>query len=165
MNDEKKQAFVERHNRMVRYRTWLKWINLVITGTVYLAYPAFLIRLFIYDRSALPASIIVPGTGFVLLSAIRYLINAPRPYEVYGVPPVISKETKGKSFPSRHVFSIFIIAVTMGVYRPVFGIVIGLLGVILAAVRVLSGVHFLIDVVVGGISAIIYGVLLFGFVF
>ncbi len=165
MNDEKKQAFIRMHDRMVRHRTLLKVVNLVTTGAVYVAYPAFLIWLFFNDRSYLPASIIVPGTGFILLSVIRYFINAPRPYEVYDTPPVISKETKGKSFPSRHVFCIFIIAVTIGVYQPVAGVVIGIMGVILAAVRVLCGIHFLIDVVVGGISAIIYSVLLFVLIF
>ena len=48
----------------------------------------------------------------MVVSVSRKIINEPRPYEKYGVPPVLDKDTSGKSFPSRHVFSVFVIAVT-----------------------------------------------------
>ena len=53
------------------------------------------------------------GSVFVGLSVVRKIINAPRPYEKFDMPPVLEKDTKGKSFPSRHVFSVFIIAMTI----------------------------------------------------
>ncbi len=56
--------------------------------------------------------VIVPFLGFVTLTIVRRIINRPRPYEVDGIPPLIEKDTSGKSFPSRHVFSAYMIALT-----------------------------------------------------
>lgn len=94
----------------------------------------------------------------MLLSVFRYVYCAPRPYEVFDLPPMLNKNTKGKSFPSRHVFSAFVIAFTVFWYYPVPGAILGVLGVIMATVRVLGGVHFIKDVVVGAVFGIISGV-------
>ena len=54
-------------------------------------------------------ALLVPGISFGAVSLFRWAFRAPRPYEVFETTPVIKKNTKGKSFPSRHVFSIFVI--------------------------------------------------------
>ena len=99
----------------------------------------------------------MPLGSFVILSALRKGINAPRPYEVYETSPLIPKNTKGKSFPSRHVFSIFIIGMTFYYCCPApeLGIVILILGIFLAILRVVSGVHFIKDVVAGALLGIL----------
>ena len=51
----------------------------------------------------------IPGISFVAVSIFRKCYNAKRPYEIYDFKPLIPKDTIGKSFPSRHVFSIFVI--------------------------------------------------------
>lgn len=61
----------------------------------------------------LALSIIAPLVGFIAVSVFRYIVNRPRPYEKFDMPPVIPKDTHGRSFPSRHVFSAFIIAFTV----------------------------------------------------
>ena len=59
----------------------------------------------------------------------------------------------GRSFPSRHVFSAFIIAFTVLICSPAasplwfIGILLAVLAAIIACVRVISGVHFISDVV------------------
>ena len=50
----------------------------------------------------------IPGISFVAVSIFRKCYNAKRPYEIYDFKPLIPKDTIGKSFPSRHVFSIFV---------------------------------------------------------
>lgn len=139
--------------------------NKAITYAIYVAYPAFLIWLFIAGSPRLVAALLVPLVSFVLLTFLRTAANAPRPYEVFDAPPVIAKDTKGKSFPSRHVFSIFVIGSTIlaTAPSPVPGCVILALGVALAAIRVVTGVHFPRDVVAGALIGAASGSLCFLF--
>ena len=102
--------------------------------------------------------ILVPALSFVAVSIFRRLYNARRPYEVYGFKPLIRKETEGKSFPSRHVFSIFVIAVTIWHFYPQACIVLCLAGVILGVIRVVTGVHFPRDVIAGAGVGIFFGI-------
>lgn len=109
----------------------------------------------------LSKAILVPAVSFIAVSLLRALINAPRPYEAFALPPVIAKDTKGKSFPSRHAFSIFVIGVTFlaACPLPLVGWLILALGVCLAVVRVLAGVHFPRDVAAGALLGIACGCL------
>ena len=103
----------------------------------------------------------MPGISFVALSVGRAIINRPRPYEAFEIPPVIPKDTKGNSFPSRHVFSATVIAVTFILMSPWSWLGVLFLGmsVALAVVRVISGVHYISDVVAGLVVAILAGVI------
>ena len=147
----------------VQYKN--KWINIliklnkIITYIVYLSFISLVIYLFFTERHIFYKVILTTSISFFLVSVFRRLINAKRPYEVMDIKPLINKDTKGNSFPSRHVFSVFIIAtVYMYIYMPI-GITLIILGIILAAVRVLSGVHFLRDVICGAIIGILFGAL------
>lgn len=135
--------------------------NKICTGMMYLSYPVLILYLFWQKDMGVMRAILVPGISFVLLSIFRKLINRPRPYEVFDIPSVIKKDTKGQSFPSRHVFSATIIAMTFLLASPWMwlGIIFLVVSVLLAVVRVLSGVHFISDVLagiaVGVVSAIL----------
>lgn len=99
-------------------------------------------------------AISVPFISFCVLSAVRYFINRPRPYEKSVlIKPVNGKTTKGKSMPSRHTFSVFIIAFTAFCFSPVLGVCLFAAGVLLGTVRVLLGVHFISDVIVAATAA------------
>lgn len=139
-----------------------KLINLLnnfITTTIYCLYPLMLIFLaFTHDGRFLRV-LLTPAISFVIVSVFRNYINAPRPYEVSNDVPIIKKETKGKSFPSRHVFSVFVIATTLFyIFKPL-GIILMLAGILLAILRVVGGVHFPRDVIAGAIIGILSGVL------
>lgn len=133
--------------------------NKLITGLSYIAYPILLIYLLWSKNPLLYRSIIVPLDSFIILSVFRYFINRKRPYEYFDVPPAMKKDTKGKSFPSRHVFSAFVIAMTFLFACPYMwiGIVLLAFGLFLAVIRVLTGVHFISDVVVGALCGIVAG--------
>lgn len=105
------------------------------------------------------AALIVPAVGFVLLSIYRAKVNAPRPYEVFDTPPLVPKNTRGNSFPSRHVFSAFIIATSAVQFFPVLGVILYICGVLLAVTRVLAGVHFPKDVIAGAAVGIGFGLI------
>jgi len=99
------------------------------------------------------------GAPFVLVSMIRRIINAPRPYEVYEFYEDTKGKRAGQSFPSRHVFSAFVIAtLTLCVSVPL-GIVAFALGISLAVSRVLLGLHFVRDVTAGAIIGVLFGLL------
>ena len=134
--------------------------NKICTLSMYLAYP-LLILYMLWMRDAYVARVImVPLDSFIILSVFRYFVNRPRPYEKFELPPVIAKDTKGKSFPSRHVFSAMVIAMTFLLASPWswLGVLFVVVAVLLAIVRVLSGVHFISDVVAGAGFAIVAAV-------
>ena len=107
-------------------------------------------------------SILVPGVSFLLVSLFRKNISFPRPYEVYGFTPALNKDTVGQSFPSKHTFSIFMIAFAWGQYSIPVCIIILIMGVTLATIRVIGGVHFLRDVVAGAAMAMIISIICYG---
>ena len=133
--------------------------NRILTGLVFASYPALLLWLFRNQEQSLIKAILVPFNSFIILTTFRNLVNAKRPYEVFDIPPVIAKDTRGRSFPSRHVFSVFIIAMTFFAVCPVpvLGGIIFVLGILLAVVRVFAGVHFPKDVISGAIFGIAAG--------
>lgn len=99
----------------------------------------------------------IPGISFVAVSIFRKCYNAKRPYEIYDFKPLIPKDTIGKSFPSRHVFSIFVIGTTLLYHYMFTGVLILYMGCLLAAIRVITGVHFPKDVIAGGLIGILCG--------
>jgi len=139
--------------------------NKLCTGIMYLAYPLLLVYLFFFGKLSsyfsFTKALLVPAISFVLLTVVRALINRPRPYEAFEVQPVIPKDTKGNSFPSRHVFSATIIAMTFVLMSPWswLGLIFLCVSVLLAVVRVVSGVHYISDVVAGIIIAIVAAIL------
>lgn len=141
------------------YAKVINQLNRLITILVYATYPTVLIVLIFSRDVRFWRVLLAPSISFVLVSIFRNYVNAPRPYEVTGDIPIIKKDTRGKSFPSRHVFSVFVIASTLYFISNPLGIFLMLAGVLLAILRVVGGVHFPRDVIAGAIIGILSGVL------
>ena len=107
--------------------------------------------------------VFIPASGFVILSLLRKKINAPRPYEVWEIVPLLDRDSPGQSMPSRHVFSATIISMACLHASLSAGVILLVLSALLGLVRVLGGVHFPKDVVVGYICGLVWGVLFFLF--
>ena len=105
----------------------------------------------------------IPASGFVILSLLRKKINAPRPYEEWDIKPLLDRDSPGQSMPSRHVFSATIISMACLHASLSVGVIFLVLSAFLGLVRVLGGVHYLKDVVVGYICGLAWGVLFFLF--
>ena len=105
----------------------------------------------------------IPASGFVILSFLRKKINTPRPYEKWDIKPLLDRDSPGQSMPSRHVFSATIISMACLHASLTMGMICLTLSAFLGLVRVLGGVHFPKDVVVGYICALVWGVLFFLF--
>ena len=107
--------------------------------------------------------VFVPASGFVILSLFRKKINAPRPYEVWEIVLLLDRDSPGQSMPSRHVFSATIISMACLHASLSVGVILLILSAILGLVRVLGGVHYPKDVVVGYIYGLVWGVIFFLF--
>lgn len=105
----------------------------------------------------------IPASGFVILSFLRKKINSPRPYEEWDIKPLLDRDSPGQSMPSRHVFSATIISMACLHTSLTMGMICLILSAFLGLVRVLGGVHFPKDVVVGYICGLVWGVLFFLF--
>lgn len=101
----------------------------------------------------------VCAVSFIGASALRSALNRPRPYELYPIDGLISKDTKGKSFPSRHLFSASVIACALLWLNTVAGIIFFVITAVLGAVRIVGGVHFPRDIIAGIALGAICGIL------
>lgn len=107
--------------------------------------------------------VFIPASGFVILSFLRKKVNSPRPYEVWEIVPLLDRDSPGQSMPSRHVFSATIISMACLHASLSVGVILLVLSALLGLVRVLGGVHFPKDVVVGYICGLAWGVIFFLF--
>lgn len=151
MTRESYQKITEPFRRNPKLAQLLHNCNRIAALVVMASYGILLMKELVCREPALARTVIVPLDSFIILSVFRYLVNRKRPYEAFGLEPVIPKKTKGKSFPSRHVFSAFMIAVTflMATPWPWYGCILLVLAAFIGVVRVLSGVHYPSDVFAG----------------
>ncbi|MBQ7990474.1 MAG: phosphatase PAP2 family protein [Oscillospiraceae bacterium] len=100
----------------------------------------------------------VPFASFLFTTIARKAINAPRPYE-QGVEPLIPKSTSGLSFPSRHTTCVTAIALAWLTVSPLAGCIMAVCAVYIGASRIISGVHYPLDVICGAlVSVVIFAV-------
>ena len=124
-----------------------------------IAYVVGIIILFDEKNKGLARFVAVTAISFILVSIVRRFINSERPYTMYDFKPIIEKNKKGESMPSRHVFSAFIIGMAFLYIGEIpLGIIVFVCGLIIAIVRVISGVHFPKDVIVGALVGVLCGV-------
>ena len=132
----------------------------VITYITVAVYGLFLGYLLYRDTVRGLHFLAVTATPFVIVTLMRRIINAPRPYEVLeceALAPLSEVGRKGSSFPSRHMASSFIVGSSLCfIYLPA-GIAVMSLGILLGFCRVALGRHFLRDVIVGGVIGGIAG--------
>jgi|UPI00047FD73F membrane-associated phospholipid phosphatase len=130
--------------------------RLIVAITV-ASYPMLLVYLYQTDFEVFTRTLILPAVAFTVVSLFRHFFNQKRPYEVYDFEPVVHRNGTGKSMPSRHVFSIFMIAMCFFQVDLSLGFTFCIMGTALALLRVYGGVHFVKDVIVGALVAIISG--------
>lgn len=159
----KKETYINMVNSIKakkRLERALIFANQILTGIVYICFIVLLIALG-YNKKfdELIRIVLVCAIPFVLVSVFRYFFNAKRPYTLYGYEPVVAKEKEGQSMPSRHVFSAFVIATAFAYINWRFSIIFFVVATLIAIHRVIVGVHFIKDVVVGALIGIISGII------
>lgn len=113
-----------------------------------------------FDREFLRI-LIVPVVVLAEVTIIRNIINKPRPYEAYETEPVIKRDGKGHSFPSRHTASAFIIAMSAIPVSVPVAVVLLVISVIIGLTRIFAGVHYIIDVIAGALISVLTGLVFF----
>ena len=154
-------------SKYLDYRKWvlskpyrlplLKFFYKLLPAFIYVLYPLTLLHLLLQRDWLLLQTFFVPLAGFLSVTWLRRFIGAQRPYEKYGLPPLIEKTTRRKSFPSRHCASAAVIAVTLWPIHWLMGFTCAVIGVLIAICRVLAGVHFPRDVVGGLLYGAFFG--------
>lgn len=154
----------ERYNKFYNFikenekrYTIFKVIYKLATRLIVLGYFLLLCYVIMEDKENIIKVVAVPGATFLLCSILRHFVDRKRPYEVLDITPLIPKEKKGHSFPSRHVVSAAIISMTGWYVSPLIGSIFLCICVIVSVMRVLAGVHYISDVLGGIIFAVICG--------
>ena len=131
------------------------------TGYVFFSFPLMLVYLYFSGYENLMRLVLVTLSSFILVTLARKVLNRKRPYEVLGMEPVLEKDTKGQSFPSRHVFSAFVIATSCIRILPLYAVTVFIAGAAIMIIRVIGTVHFVSDVLAGMITGIIAGLVMY----
>ncbi|MDD6644809.1 MAG: phosphatase PAP2 family protein [Oscillospiraceae bacterium] len=139
----------------------IKFLYKILPLVLFLGYPIMVIYLVaIWDLRFIKV-LTIPAVTFLAVTVMRILINRPRPYEKYSFTPVFPKDTKGKSFPSRHTASAFIISYAFLYINPVLGIISMVISAFLSLLRPVVGVHYVSDVLGGFLVSSVLGIVFF----
>ena len=111
------EQYTKINNFFIRHSTAFSLLltaNRLLTACGFLLYPLLLLCLLTKKNIAMLISFIaIPALCFLAVTIFRKVVNKKRPYEKLPIQSLIKKDKKGQSFPSRHVFSIFLIMVLL----------------------------------------------------
>lgn len=124
---------------------------------VVISYAALLVYLIYAEPMFILRSALSSLVALYACTLLRFVVNARRPYQVYDTLPAMHKDTLGQSFPSRHLTSVAVISLSMFYMNPLLGGVFFALTLMMGALRVLLGVHFIKDVTVGALIGFAVG--------
>lgn len=124
-------------------------------------YSITVLILFINKSQNLVMFLFVPASNFLFITILRRILNKPRPYDLFDhIPLVKYTKGKGKSFPSRHTSSAFIIAVSyFYIHNTYLALIMILIASIIALSRIAAGVHFPKDVVCAALISFIWSLI------
>ena len=160
---ENKVSAPEYVKRVYSRRGLVKALRIISDASVILTVLVFLGAVIWLLHTAPQSAVgmaIVCAVPYIAVSVFRKLFNAPRPYELYDMTELTEAaphKAKGASFPSRHVFSAFVISSVLFFVNIPLGIITAVLGVTLAVLRVLLCIHFVRDTFAGALIGIISG--------
>ena len=122
---------------------------------MFISYPTMLIaKAFIGFDLKLLMMVLIPAAVLLVVTIIRKLVNRPRPYEKHNSPSLFERDGSGESFPSRHTASAFVLAMSGFALSVYIGAVLLLIATIIALTRIITGVHYVSDVLAGMIIAV-----------
>ncbi len=153
--------FVNRINKNQPLREFIKGLNLILPFSVFFTYSLCLMYSLNYERSAFIAMALIPISCFLATSAFRKLISRNRPYSKIGYKPVGEIKHDRESFPSRHATSAFVIAFAVLPSLPLVGWFLIGIATVISILRVISGLHYISDIVGGITFAYLFAFIIF----
>lgn len=142
----------------------VNYLNNALTYSAYVGYPLILAWFWLTKRPPIcemAKLVLIPAVSFRILTAVRDKIDRPRPYETHDITQIIKKDKKGHSFPSRHCFSMACVSMVFMYVNRGLGRLFVLFTAVLAALRVIGGVHYPSDVAAGCAVGFLCGALIF----
>lgn len=142
-----------------RLSAFLKYFSYAIVLYGVALYGLLLYKAYAISPLTFLLTALVSAVAFFAVTLARRLIDAKRPYELFDIFEMPPKNKKGRSFPSRHVFSLFCVGTLAIPVLPIMSAAALALGVVLSVIRVLLGIHFVRDTVCGCIVGIVSGII------
>lgn len=128
-------------------------INHYFPYILFVIYPVVLMYLFFNNPQLFLPTLLKPMFAFILVSVFRKIINRPRPYESMDIEP-LKRHKSGESFPSRHAMSAMIISLVCLDVHIILGIGCLIIAGFICLSRILTGAHFISDVLTSVLIAI-----------
>lgn len=147
---------IEKRDKL--YKT-LKFIYKFFPFILFIAYPLLILYLLTSKDIRVIKVVIVPAVTFLGCTVYRKIVNRERPYEKYNITPLFPKDTKGKSFPSRHTVSSFIISFAFMYINTGLGIGGIILSLVLSFLRPIAGVHYISDILGGILFSVVFALI------
>lgn len=136
-------------------KRYLPWADRALTACFALSYLFIALWQAMASFLLLGKLILCTALPFFLVTLLRHFFAKKRPYQKScDTPP---RKGENDSFPSRHAFSAFLIAMTAFSVKTLFGYALLPLAVALSAIRVFRGIHYPVDVVAGGALGVFFG--------
>jgi undecaprenyl-diphosphatase len=108
-------------------------------------------------RAALRAGLAAAAVSIVAFTVLKHVFQRPRPCEVEPHPLFRVRPPDRFSFPSGHTMAAFAACTVLALQFPVLAPVCGLLACAIALSRVVLGLHYVSDVVVGALLGSVVG--------
>jgi undecaprenyl-diphosphatase len=150
-------------------RIWMLWATRLGDGWLWLSIGLFLLTWGGHAHRVLAAAAVSTAVANAVLVLLKRCVRRARPCD-YGPNPFFEVRPLGYfpsdrfSFPSGHALNAFAINTVVALQYPVAAPVLGLVAASVAASRVVLGLHFLSDVVVGAALGTLIGAAAFGLV-
>ena len=122
---------------------------------VVIFYMLFLLKIYLDHPNSLFVLACEPLSVLVITSFLRILINRQRPSQKYNLTPIDGSNKTGHSFPSIHVATSLSMTLAVLRYGPNMGLLLLALTISIILARLLSGVHYISDIVVSIMIAMI----------
>ncbi len=138
---------------------FLEMLCRLLPAAIALTYIVTAIWLLVIRADEFVRFLAVPAATLAVVTLMRYLFNRPRPYEKWkNAAPLLRSHRRGNSFPSRHAASALVLALAGFTVSPVMGSILLVLSLGVGLSRVVSGLHFVGDVVAGYLTALVCGI-------
>lgn len=118
------------HDKDWKRRRWIDWIKEVVVIGI---------------------SVVVP---WMIIAVLKIIVHAPRPFVTFAQVHPLVVETPYTSFPSGHATVFFALAMAMYLYHKRLGYFFFACALLIGLSRVISGVHYPIDVMIGTVIGI-----------
>ena len=161
---QKQTAFLKRLKNPAKVLSITYKALTMAVATLY--FSGLIIAAFGVFGSTLPtlfALLLPPAAAVIVVTLLRMAIPRKRPYEEGGdgITPLVQKEGRSHSFPSRHTAAAFVIGITLCSVSLWLGIPALIFGTVLAYVRFLCGFHYPTDLIGGALIGGSFGVAAF----